>query len=230
MTQRRYTDDETAEIFRRATESETSLPARPAAESGFSLQELQEIGREAGIADESVALAARSLDHREPARTRRVHGLPIVVANSVELERQLTDAEWDALVVAARDAFHANGRLRVEGSFRQWTNGNLQMLLEPGGAGHRLTLRTRNANLQAQVVGGSAALALGGVMLFGSVFGPSTTTSGLLTGGLMIAIAGATFLAMALVRLPIWARRRQEQFRTLIEHARARTLNDGMDR
>ncbi len=220
MTDRRYTDDETAEIFRRATESGASLPSRHAAEIGFSLRELQDIGREAGIADESVALAARSIDHREPARTARVLGLPIGVGNSVELERHLTDAEWDALVVAARDAFNASGRLRVEGSFRQWTNGNLQMLLEPGDGGHRLTLRTRNANLQAQVVGGSAALALGGLMLFGSVFGPAATTQGLLTGGAMVATAGAAFLAIALVRLPIWARRRQEQFRALIDRAR----------
>ncbi|MEO5826001.1 MAG: hypothetical protein ABIR59_08950 [Gemmatimonadales bacterium] len=219
MTDRRYTDDEMAEIFRRATESETSVPMREPGESGFSLQELQDIGREAGIADESVALAARSLDHREPTRTVRVLGLPLGVANSVELDRYLTDVEWDALVVAARDTFHANGRLRVDGTFRQWTNGNLQVLLEPGDAGHRLTLRTRNANLQAQVLGGSAALAFGGLMLFGSVFGPATTAQGLLTGGSMIALAGAAFLAMALVRLPIWARRRHEQFRALIERA-----------
>ncbi len=220
MTDRRYTDDEMAEIFRRATESETSVPMRHTAASGFSLQELQDIGREAGIADESIALAARSLDHREPTRTVRVLGLPIGVANSAELERHLTDAEWDALVVAARDAFNANGNLRVDGSFRQWTNGNLQMLLEPGATGHRLTLRTRNANLQAQVLGGSAALALGGLMLFGSVFGPTATASGSLTGGVMIAASGAAFLATALVRLPIWARRRQEQFSGLIDRAR----------
>ncbi len=219
MPDRHYSDDETAEIFRRATESDAAPPARGNTPAGFSLQQLQEIGREAGISEESVALAARSLDHVAVGRTSRMLGLPFGVGDSADLERRLSDAEWDALVIAARDTFQATGKLRNEGSFRQWSNGNLQMLLEPAERGHRLTFRTTNANLLAQMIGGGASLALGSLMITLGIIGPGSTTSGLLTGGSIIAVAGVTFLASAFARLPTWARRRQEQFRALIARA-----------
>jgi hypothetical protein len=222
MTDRRYTDDEVAEIFRRAT---ADVQPRPAGSAGMSLAELQSIGREVGISDQSVALAARSLDLGEVAHTRRLLGVPVGVGETVELDRRLTDDEWDQLVVAARDAFRAKGKQRTEGSFRQWTNGNLQMLLEPGERGHRLRLQTRNENGQALALGGMATSAFGSLMVVLSVVGPEAKAAGLLTGGVILLVGGLTFLGLAVGRLPGWARRRREQFARLT--ARAAELTRG---
>ena len=67
MTERRYDDDEVAAIFARAADARQvgGHPAAPS--SGMTLQELQDIGREAGLSPESVARAAATLD-RTPER------------------------------------------------------------------------------------------------------------------------------------------------------------------
>jgi hypothetical protein len=76
MAERRYTDEEVAAIFERATETEHA--ALPAAEGkGMTLAALQEIGREAGISPESISAAARSLDTAGRLTSRTFMGFPV---------------------------------------------------------------------------------------------------------------------------------------------------------
>jgi hypothetical protein len=51
---------------------------------------------------------------------RTILGLPIGVARTVNLNRRLTDQEWEHLVVQLREVFNAAGITRSDGSFRQW--------------------------------------------------------------------------------------------------------------
>src|SRR5688572_29338664 len=140
MTERRYSEEEIAAIFERATEAQQKSQRGQSAGSGLTLNELQQIGREIGMTPEVVAQAARSIDHRPAETSRRFFGVPIAVGRTVELERKMTDEEWERLVVDLRETFDAKGTVRHEGSLRQWTNGNLQVLLEPTAKGHRLRL------------------------------------------------------------------------------------------
>lgn len=66
MTDRRFTDREIGLILRRAVELEENSPSAglPAAR-GLTLEELQDIGRDAGIDPSMVALAAQELDGRK---------------------------------------------------------------------------------------------------------------------------------------------------------------------
>ena len=72
MTERRYSDDEIAAIFRAAAESPASLPPHPAANHGLTLADLQAIGREVGIAPDAVAQAAQALEVRRNAVSRTI--------------------------------------------------------------------------------------------------------------------------------------------------------------
>ena len=213
MTDRRYGDDEVAAIFKQA--SETSLPSPPGAgrTEGLTLAELKEIGREVGISPEAVALAARSIDSGLPARSTKFLGLPLSVERTVELERSMTDAEWERLVVQLREVFNARGTMSSTGSFRQWTNGNLQALLEPVDGGHRLRLRTLNGSARASIAtgvvmaGAAAAVAIAGAA--GGHLGAS------MPGVAMFAAMGAAMLANGALRLPGWARLRGKQMDTI---------------
>lgn len=222
MTNRRYTDDEMSEIFRRATDSAHKLDGHASTRSGMSLAELQEIGQEAGIPAEQVALAARSLD--QPAATgpvtRRMIGLPIAVADDAELNRHLNDDEWDQLVVMARDLFAARGQLRQDGSFRQWTNGNLQVLLEPGPHGHRIRLRTMNGFARSLIIGGTGAIGIAIVVALVPLLEGSQEMIANLDGMAILGLAGLAMIGRGVFGLRGWAKRRQEQFRQLIELAR----------
>ena len=64
------------------------------------------------------------------------------MGRTVELPRALTDQERNRLVIDLRETFDAKGKIRDEGAFKQWTNSNLQALLEPTETGQRLRLRT----------------------------------------------------------------------------------------
>jgi hypothetical protein len=169
MAERRYSEDEVASIFERATEAKPASRRQLSSSSGMTLGELQDIGREVGIAPEAIAQAARSVDVAERPVTRRFLGLPIGVGKTVELGRRLSEEEWERLVVDLRDTFDARGRVRSDGSFRQWTNGNLQALLEPTPTGHRLRLRTVKGNSRALMAAGTGMLGAAVATLVASV-------------------------------------------------------------
>ena len=143
MTERRYTEDEAAEIFRVAAELEERAPRALAPAEGLTIAELQAIGREAGLSPELVARAAKRAAE-PPARAFRFLGLPIGVSRTVEVDEPLADGDWEELVSELRETFEAKGVVRYDGPFRQWSNGNLHVLVEPTPAGHRLRIRTRN--------------------------------------------------------------------------------------
>ena len=159
MTERHYTDDEVAAIFRVAAEGSESRTLPSSNADGLTLRDLQSIARDVGIAPDAVAEAARSLD-RPLARPalRTFLGLPIAVERTVSLNRRLTDAEWELLVVELREVFGARGTLRAQGSLREWSNGNLRAFLEPTSTGHRLRLATFKGNVPPSVAVGALLL------------------------------------------------------------------------
>lgn len=213
MTDRRYSDEEMRAIFAAATESLASAPQQPTGEPGFTLAELQSVGREVGIAPEAVAQAAKTLDVRRAAVSRTLLGLPIGVERSVTLNRRLTDDEWERLVVELREVFKARGRTRSEGSLRQWTNGNLYALLEPVANGHRLRFGSMHGGARASVTMGFVALGVAGSLAI--VAGVTGNLGNAITLVSYLLGAGVTFVAIGAARLPRWARLRGQQMEAL---------------
>jgi hypothetical protein len=217
MTERRYTEEEVAAIFARASEAELATPRHQLAGEGPTLAELQVIGREAGIAPELVAQAARALDQPRPPVTPKFLGLPIGVARTVTLDRRLTDPEWERLVVDLRDTFEARGVVRSEGSLRHWANGNLQVLVEPDGDGQRIRFRTVNGNARAMmmaglgVMGAAAAVALSAVLTGTFNLGDAIARVG------TMALVGAGVFGLGALRVPAWAKLRRQQMAELAE-------------
>jgi hypothetical protein len=212
MTERRYTDDEVDAIFTRASEVEQEAPQRLQSAEGRTLAELQAIGREAGLSPEAVAQAARALDQPAQPIPARFLGLPLGVARTVTLDRRLTDQDWERLVVQLRETFNARGVLRNEGSFRSWSNGNLQVLLEPDGAGHRVRFRTMNGQSRALMLMG---LGIVGVSLATTIAGLLTPGAGALSQFGTLTLIGVAAFAYGALRLPWWARMRQHQMEKL---------------
>jgi hypothetical protein len=213
MPERRYSDDEVEAIFARASEVEPETPQRLLSGEGRTLSELQAIGREAGLPPEAIAEAARSLDQPAQPQAARFLGLPLGVARTVTLNRRLTDAEWDRMVVQLRETFDARGVLRDEGSFRSWSNGNLQVLLEPEGEGQRIRFRTLHGQSRALMLMGLGFMGVSIVTTMAGMFvtGMNETLSGF--SGLFF--IGAAAFGYGALRLPGWAKRRREQMEEL---------------
>ena len=214
---RRYDDDEVAEIFRRATGEGTgdggTGPRAPS--EGMSLQELEEIGREVGIAPDAIDRAARSLERRvDAAPVQRFLGAPRTVSRTFRLERPLTDHEWERVVAELRRTFEAKGRVETQGRLRSWTNGNLQVHVEPEGSGYAVRMRTKQGQTSQLAIVGGVFTGIGLLAAFGGLLGSGSDA---LSKGLMFLVAGLVTLLWARMSLPGWARTRAEQMEALAE-------------
>ena len=211
MSERRYSDAEVAEIFQRAAEAQhTSQPALPSAQ-GMTLAQIQEIGREAGFAPEHLVYAAKAIELTPQKSERRFLGLPIGVGLTVDLGRRLSDPEWDKLVVDLRETFDAKGVLKHEGSFRSWTNGNLQALLEPTETGQRLRIRTMKGDARGLMIGGLAMFGAGAISAVGAIMNGGMADPGMMSALGTLAAMGTGMLGAGALRLPGWARLRRRQ-------------------
>lgn len=151
---RRFDDEETRAIFERAAERQEQARAAererdPDAEGGLSLEELQEIGRAAGIDPAHIAAAAEGItagtrtglagpparrDHGRLARFPRLgrprrtgRDLPEVTAPSGKpllhesrLVPRMDDATWERLVEALRRESKVAGITGQVGRVREW--------------------------------------------------------------------------------------------------------------
>lgn len=213
--ERRYGDEEVATIFERAANHPApggSAVASTTASTGLTLQELQAIGAEVGLEPERIADAAASLEvHRGavPAPRRSYLGAPVSVSRVVDLPRAPNDREWEQLVVELRQTFDAQGKQSSQGNLRSWTNGNLHALVEPTDTGYHLRMGTTKGDAVAAGRMGMAMLTV--ALLMGLFFLMIGELDGDASPALLIAMVGIAALAFNAMRLPSWARKREEQ-------------------
>ncbi len=214
--ERKYNDEEIAAIFEQATRVlEASRNTK--LHEGLTLEELQEIGADSGIPAAFIAQAAAGLDQPKEAVKPPVEylfGSPIQVSDTVALPRMPTEDEWNALVVDLRTTFEAQGQLHQAGDFRQWTNGNLKVFLEPMGEGSRLRMTTRNASGVSGLWAGPVYIGMALLMLVllaiagkydPAIFGFSG----------IVAVAGAMVHGYYRMKMPGWSAERQAQMQAV---------------
>lgn len=224
MSERRYSDDEVAAIFERAAKSQAGLQRQQqphALQHGMTLAELQSIGKDVGIPPDLVANAARDIDLAGRPTERKYLGLTVGVGRTIDLPRRLTDEEWERVVADLRETFDARGTLRSEGSTRMWSNGNLQIMLEPTATGHRLRMRTVKGDARGWIAGGIGLIVAGVATTIAKVIAVAgaldmATISTMWT----LSAFGAGMIGLGALRLPPWARARRRQ----MEEVAARTV------
>lgn len=216
MSEREYSDEEVAAIFERASETEHAALPAPAEGKGLTLAALQDIGREIGISPELIALAAQSVDQAGHPAPQKFMGLPIGVGRTVEFDRPLSDSDWERLVADLRTTFEARGTVKYDGPFRQWTNGNLQALLEPTRHGHRLRLQTVKGDSRALMTGGVIVLGGATATFIAVAVAGGLGNAGTVTGIGFMALTGLGMFAAGAVRVSGWARRRRAQIEEII--------------
>jgi hypothetical protein len=216
MTERRFNEAEVAAILEKAAEAQHSGARQLPSGEGMTLAELQAIGSEAGIDPQLVARAAHALGKGGRSTSRRFLGLPIGVGRTVDLGRKLSDDEWERLVVDLRETFDARGSIRQEGSFRQWTNGNLQVLLEPTPTGHQLRLRTVKGDAVTWITGGLFSVGVSAAAYVAMAL-RGVGDAGNMTGLAFLSLIGVMMFGAGALRLPGWARLRRKQMEEIAE-------------
>jgi hypothetical protein len=211
MSERRFNEAEVAAIFERATEAQQTSQRQLPTGEGMTLAELQDIGREVGISPELVARAVKTIEQGGQPTSRSFLGFTIGVGRTVDLDRRLTEDEWERLVVDLRETFDARGTIRHEGSLRQWTNGNLQALLEPTATGHRVRLRTLKGSARSYMAGGLMMIGISAVSVISAMLRGPVTDAGMFSALGFLGVMGAGMFAAGALGLPRWARLRRQQ-------------------
>jgi len=215
--ERRYDEQEIAEILERATASETTRAPVPASEGHrLTLAELQEIGSEVGISPFRIAEAARAVGSRAIAEPQRTFlGAARSVSRVVVIDRALDDDEWTRLVVDLRETFGAMGKTREQGPLRSWINGNLQVHVEPHGEQYRVRMRTLKGDASPLAGLSASFLLVATVFVLMGLFG-EISSSGLVIAAAFGA-AGLGQLGWIRATLPRWAEQREAQMEGLAE-------------
>jgi hypothetical protein len=216
--ERRYREDEVAEIFEEAASRRASSAANALTSGeGLTLAELQAIGGEVGMSAEGIAEAAAALELRRNAVRRTDLGMTVSVGRAVDLPRAPTDREWAMLVAEMRQTFHARGRDRSDSGLREWSNGNLHALLEPTETGHRLRLGTTKGDAVGMNRMGTVGMVMAlSFLVFFFILG---TLPESLFLPIVFALMSGAALGYNAVRLPGWAREREEQMERIAARA-----------
>ena len=216
-TERRYNEHEIAEIFGQAAEAETKAQRQLSHTEGLTLAELQEIGSEVGITSEFITRAAAAVGGQtDPEAT--FLGLPVSVSHTVDLPGDLSETDWDRLIVDLRSTFRAPGKVHGSGSLREWRNGNLHALVEPTETGHRLHLSTFKGNARGAVLGGLAIFALCFAITILAIYDGYAMDRQMLVMAMFSAL-GLGIAGAAAYRLPSWARERKNQMQAIAGRA-----------
>lgn len=211
MSERRYQQDEVAEIFEAAaTSPQRATTSAPASAGGLTLAELQSIGSEVGLSPARIAEAAAGLELRRTAQpVRTSFGMPISTGRTVDLPRAPTDREWALLVSDLRETFHAQGKDSSRGDVRAWRNGNLHVYIEPTETGYRLRMGTVKGDASSVNAIGVSSIVMALILFLATL-----TNSGIeeaIFAPMVLGSIGAATLGYNALRLPRWAEEREEQ-------------------
>jgi hypothetical protein len=218
--ERKYSEKEISAIFKKAAEAQESARDRLPDGEGLTLAELQQIGQETGITGEFIARAAAEVDRTDTTPPVATYmGIPVSAAYASNLPGSFSDKDWDRLVVDLRETFHASGKISRDGSLRQWSNGNLRVLIEPTEEGHRIRMRSLNGNLRSSLFGGLAIFTVGLLIALAEIISgdPAMTFQIIFLASIVVAGLGTTFVSAA--RIKGWRKLRERQMREIAARA-----------
>ena len=220
-TQRRFSEEEIAEIFEEATRAQNEDNAQNGPLDGLTLDELKQIGESTGIDPKYIARAVAAVQGRpRQFPVQKFMGIPVSVSRSVALPDTFSDEDWERLVVDLRKTFKARGKIRDQGSIREWANGNLHAYVEPTQKGYELRLTTKKGNMQGMLLMGFAYMFVGLVMLLNMIAeaGMGLSIASLLVTGFFM-LAGFGTVTSVATGQPKWARKREEQMEAICKRA-----------
>ena len=219
-TKRRFSEKEIAQIFEDATRAQNAADEQSGPLDGLTLEELKQIGSTTGIDPKFIARAAAGLNRRPQLYPVQKHwGIPIGVSRSIELPDSFSDKDWEQLVVDLRKTFKARGKIKQEGSLREWTNGNLHVFVEPTAKGLELRMETQKGNMKGLLYAGAAYIVTSLVMLAAILMGTSSSVgSAFLISGIFL-VSGIGMVSTVATTQPRWAQQRERQMEAICKRA-----------
>ncbi|GAB5536002.1 MAG: hypothetical protein Rubg2KO_22510 [Rubricoccaceae bacterium] len=228
-----FSEEEAQRVFARAAERQHAATDSP---EGFSLDELKEIGKAAGLSPEHIAAAVSDVRFGSPTQNAptTVMGAQTDVHRSRVVRGELTDEIWEGMVSRLRRTFKTKGVTADVGRSREWTGtnstgglSNLHVTAVPVENGTRITLETSKTDEAQQmkwIPGVFAVLTLFFPMI-GALKDKATEPAILVFSTLMILMGLLAFFGTRR-GYQNWSERRRNEFEALLDQFELMTLNE----
>jgi hypothetical protein len=115
-----YNENEIGAILRRA--AEMSLDESGPNAAGLSIEELQQVGLEAGLDPDLILRAAAEMQQRGPKRPKNFFGGPLSYSNDFVLDGEIDAAIWEEMISSIRGSFKDPGVVSTRESVFEWTS------------------------------------------------------------------------------------------------------------
>lgn len=115
-----YNEKEIGAILKRA--AELSMDEAGPNAAGLSIEELQQVGNEAGLDPDLILKAAAELQQTGPKRTKNLFGGPVSYANDIVLDGEIDNATWEEMISAIRGTFKDPGVVSTREKVFEWTS------------------------------------------------------------------------------------------------------------
>lgn len=219
--ERRYDDDQVADILRRAAELQSASGATR--ESGVTLSELRRVGSEVGFDPGLIEQAARELESSSmELQTESARGITSLEQTVLG---DLDDEAWEDIIAELRRATGRAGKSSTRKLVREWVNGgeatNITFSATRRGDGTRLRMLLNLSGGRILGVMASIPLGLLSVVLPGALLHKAgvSTPYAMLTG---LGVASTLLVGIQLV-VRNWMRSSRrlmaESFRKVVERA-----------
>ncbi len=235
---RKFNEEEVALIIKRAAELQQTEQAETDTGQRLTLQDVEQIAKEAGIDPLLIRRAAQGIDHHiESIRPSPWLGAPTRIVLERVVDGEIGPEHYESLVNEMRRTFSDNGIPSVLGRTLAWT---------PAPAGGRRQSRTRNVDISVISRGGvttirveeelrNIATTIFAALMMGGGFGTSGITLGAvmatlgsaaIAGGVWVIVAGG-FYGLSRMIFGRIANKREAQLRELISRL-ADQVRDGV--
>lgn len=223
---RRYSEKEAGTILRKAAEMQRAEPSA-ADPAGFSLAELEEVAREAGIDPAVVRIAAAELSvTRAESFSKALVGGPLTVQFETELAGEYPAESFDALVPVIQSASSWQGQAGVVGKSLTWSaradsnTSSLQVLVVAGGGKTLIRVEERLGGMAGALFGGIIGGAGAGAGLGIGVGVGAAIGSTLMTLGFpVLMLGGSYYLSRAIYAA--YVRKERGKMRSLLDQLSA---------
>lgn len=115
-----YNEKEIGAILKRAAEMSQDESGPNAA--GLSIEELQQVGSEAGLDPDLILRAAAEMQQSSPKRQKNFFGGPVSYSNDFVLDGEIDAATWEEMISSIRGSFKDPGVVSTRENVYEWTS------------------------------------------------------------------------------------------------------------
>jgi len=115
-----YNRKEVSAILKKATQNSSTID--PDNQIGLSIDELRQLAKDVGMDPYQIEKAAAEIETDSKRIKSNFWGGPFAYSNQVQVDGEITVAQWEEMLISIRDFFQFNGNVTTRDSVFEWSS------------------------------------------------------------------------------------------------------------